>query len=191
MRKCSHQYQWRASITGVLAMCLCMCEKPPVTKGIDEPERSTLSLPVLIKGRIPVDRQLTDDQGRSLDATIVGRTLDTLQVVRKSDGLNAEISIAKLSAEDRKFAEELEVKPAPASFEVGLTRSSPDNNVDSYVQNRLDEIERLQEENRKLQTEAESTTNSMLSRSRMSTIRRNEAEIEKLNAAIKTFRSSK
>lgn len=194
------------AFTFVCALSLCMCEKPPAVtarakdqapdqsapKKVEEKHGLLPSIfPSLNKVAIPVDRVLTDNQGRSLDATIVGKSADAVQVVRKSDGLNAEIAIANLAENDRAFVEALDAVSPPDGFLVGRKKESGKKEPDPYIKSRLDEIARLEEENSRLQIEADSTTNSMVSKNRLNTIDKNEEEIEKLRTAIQLYRSSK
>lgn len=207
MQISSQLFRWRVGLTGALALSLCMCEKPPAVtaggggqssetpeppKAEEKPGLFPIQLPSFNKVEIPVDRILTDDQGRSLDATIVGKSAEAVQIIRKSDGLNAEIPIAKLAEKDRQFVDGLDMAAPPADFAVGRTREAASKKESNpYVQNRLDEIARLQEENIKLQIEADSSTNSMVVKNRLNTIEKNEQEIEKLRTAIHLHQNSK
>lgn len=61
----------------------------------------------------------------------------------------------------------------------------------AYIKSREDQIRKLEEENKRLLTEAETSLNKMLARSRMSTISKNESEIAKLKSAIQVYRQDK
>lgn len=58
-------------------------------------------------------RTLTDNAGRPLEATIIGRGTTSITVIRKSDGSRFDIPYDRLSAEDQAFAKTLPLAPAP------------------------------------------------------------------------------
>ena len=64
---------------------------------------------------LPVERVLTDNQGRPLDARIIGKNKTHLTVIRKLDGERFAIAIASLSDGDQDFvAGLLDQRPPPA-----------------------------------------------------------------------------
>jgi hypothetical protein len=67
----------------------------------------------IAKPTIPVRWTLTDVDGRSLDATIVGRNETTITIVRTADGKRFDLAMARLSEADRKRVSELDKKSAP------------------------------------------------------------------------------
>lgn len=169
------------------AALLTQCEKPAPSAA--EPQPETPLLPRLFPAKptpLPVERRLTDNGGRALDATIVARTESSLFVVRQSDGLQAEIPLATLSPDDQSFAAGLELKEPPPDFRKAAADPAKAPKP-PYVASREAEIERLTRENQRLLSEAESSTNEMLVRNRRSTIQKNEEEIAKLRSAIERY----
>jgi hypothetical protein len=127
----------------------------------------------IAKPTIPVRWTLTDVDGRSVDATIVGRTETTVTIVRSADGKRFDLALARLSEADRKRVGELDKKTAPSKhpMESSLYRmrrakldeidgriaelNSVYESTDSVIKRRsaLSELERLQAERGKVAEE--------------------------------------
>ncbi len=80
----------------------------------------------------PLARTLTSADGKSLEATIVGKTGTVLHIERTADGTRYELPIERLSEEDRRFAGKLAEQKPPV-----LKKTEPE---DPYVQSRKDRI---------------------------------------------------
>jgi hypothetical protein len=78
------------------------------------------------KPTIPVRWTLTDLDGRTVDAMIVGRNDTSITLVRTSDGKRFELAMDRLSESDRKRVGELDKKTAPTKhpMESSLYRMS-------------------------------------------------------------------
>lgn len=70
------------------------------------------SLPIS-KPTIPVQWTLTDVEGRSLEATIVGKRNSIITLVRTADGKRFDLSVDRLSEVDKKRVNALDNKTAP------------------------------------------------------------------------------
>lgn len=70
-------------------------------------------LPVA-KPTIPVRWTLTDLDGRTVDATIVGKNATSITLVRTADGKRFELPLARLSESDQKRVGDLAGKAAPS-----------------------------------------------------------------------------
>ena len=90
---------------------LASCEKPKVSK-VETPP------PVVVEPSFPVDRRLTDQQGRSIEATICGRVDQQIFILRKSDGMEAIIPFSKLSPADFDFVTTLPFQEPPSGFSL-------------------------------------------------------------------------
>ena len=130
---------------------------------------------------VPVDKVLTDTEGRELDAIVLGKNHTHLFVTRKVDNLNFEVAIETLSPADQKFAEAIPFQRPPSDF--------ADNKVyPPYIKSRLEAIADLEEKNEVLRGEISGTTNSMIVRTKETQIKKNEKEIERFRADIEKYR---
>ncbi|MCB1232742.1 MAG: hypothetical protein KDN19_21030 [Verrucomicrobiae bacterium] len=174
---------------------LANCEKPQSTTTSD-----TQSFPVSEKAftqvSFPIKRSLRDQSNRPLEAKILGKTPGKLFVVREADGLSFEIAIASLCQEDQDYANSLPIQVPPADFNRPTiptptpSKHSPENDDEPpYIANRKQSIKELEEQNQLLKYEIESTSNSMLVRTKNTQIEKNEIEINRLRADIERYRS--
>jgi len=72
---------------------------------------------------LPVERLLTDNEGRPLDARIIGKNKTHLTVIRKLDGERFSVAIASLSDADQDFVAGLLDQRAPPA-EPGQTKTA-------------------------------------------------------------------
>ena len=72
----------------------------------------------------PITRTLTDNTGRPLEATIIGRGVSSITVIRKSDGSRFEIPLGRLSPDDREYVASLPLFTAPLKAPIA-SPSSP------------------------------------------------------------------
>lgn len=122
-----------------------------------------------VKVSLPVDRQITNSSGNTLDVTITARYEKEIAVVRKSDSKAFILPIGKLSDDDSAFALTLPVskKPEPA---------------DPFVVNRQKLIEGHQNEILRLQQKLVSGT---LNTSQMRANVKREKDLEEKIAELK------
>ncbi len=64
---------------------------------------------------LPVRWTLTDVEGRSLEANVIGRSANSVTLVRVSDGKRFDLPVARLSEGDRKRVARLPLVAAPQS----------------------------------------------------------------------------
>lgn len=138
---------------------------------------------------LPLNRTITDLQGRSFDAKIIGKNDESIVVTRESDQKNFRIPIQNLAESDQKFVNRLRNSHVPAeiTIEGEANDTRPINGVPRYVAFRQEEIVRLYEEIERLRQEAKETSNAITSRSRYSEIERLDKEIAELRADIARF----
>lgn len=178
-------------ILSILALAQVGCEKPSST-GAETPMEDKVTILDFfpsppVKSPFPINRTIHDNQGRPLEGVIIAKTNDQIYVTRGFDGMSFKIAIDSLQDSDRKFAEELPDQVPPGDFRLGLP-TAPEE-IPAYILSRQDSIKRLVDENKRLQGEITSTSNTMLQRSRRSEIKRNEQEILRLEEAIKTYKT--
>lgn len=96
------------------------------------------------KTEFPVTRTLTDNAGRPLEATIIGRDTTSITVIRKSDGSRFDIPYDKLSAADQTFVVNLPLQPAsrpvPASS-AAQTRDDGERGILGFRRIKLKELD--------------------------------------------------
>ena len=129
---------------------------------------------------IPMQRTFVNDEGKSLEATVVGRTGQILHVQRNDDGARFELEFGKLGWKDRLFAERLpEQAPPPIVEKDGKETADP------YVTSRRTRIEELKRKEAEFTAEIESgALNNLLARKRREDLLSVEKEIIELQGAI-------
>ncbi len=140
---------------------------PPSGEGT---QKSTTPQPTL-----PARWTLTDVEGRTLQATIIGRNADTITIVREQDGKRFDLPVARLAEADRRRVATLPVRPAPP-------KSPMESSLYRMRRAKLDELQaRIDEVNRLI-----STTNSDIQwRSYNSELRRLYQEESKLHEELR------
>lgn len=162
---------WLAPLFFSILLGLSGCSKPELAEPEEEPVTAE---PVIEVVRLPVDRVLQDQEGRSIDATIIGREMETITIIRKSDSRRFDYPIAQLSEEDRQFVTELKLHSAPKERPA---KTEPEKE-DPYVQSRLDQIERLRLKLKDLEEHLkENSTNQII-------VRAYHRDVEKINEEI-------
>ncbi len=126
---------------------------------------------------IPVTRMLTNAEGKTLEATIVGKTGGILHLDRAGDGMRFELPVDKLSKQDQWFAFRLPEQDPPAAVV-----KEPE---DPYIASRRARIEELKKKQAALAAEIKSgAIDGMLARKRKDDLLAVDAEIKELQAAI-------
>ncbi len=134
---------------------------------------------------IPVRRTLTNADGRTIDAMIVGKTGATLHLDRRSDGVRFELPESTLGWSDRFFAWRLPEQsppppPPPEEEEPG----------DSYIASRSQRIEDLVRKRAEFVAEIESgSLSGILTRKRREDVIAIDREVAELGAAIEAHRT--
>lgn len=118
------------------------------------------------KPTIPVRWTLTDADGRTLDAMIVGKSSTTITLVRTADGKRFDLAMAMLSESDQTRVNQLDNKVAPSNHPM-------ESSLYRMGQARLDDVE-----NRIVEQIAiiDSTDSDIKRRSAYSELRRLKAE---------------
>jgi hypothetical protein len=102
------------------------------------------------KTEFPITRTLTDNTGRPLEATIIGRGMTSITVIRKSDGSRFDIPYDRLSAQDQAFVVKLPFHAAmPAAPGTNAAPSIPDNAERGILDFRRVKLRELDEQIRK------------------------------------------
>jgi hypothetical protein len=95
----------------------------------------------------PVRRTVTDNTGRPLEATIIGRNATSITVIRKSDGARFEIPYNRLSEADQAFVVTLPLHavsfPAPLETADSSPTDNPERGILGFRRIRLQEVDRL------------------------------------------------
>lgn len=175
------------------------CEKPASTSagaGGETESESKSGLPEIsgildaLPGRkekepektpLPVERVLFDNQGRELDATVVGRTALNLTVIRRADEMQFDIPVESLSVEDQAWARTLAFQAAPKMEETEAEKAAE---ADPYVQSRLDQIARLEAKIKRYEGLAKTGDNPMMRKTYMERIREWKQDILKMKYDI-------
>lgn len=131
---------------------------------------------------LPLDRTITNTQGKSLEVTIQGKDSVNLQVDRRADGERFEIPIQSLVWKDRIVAMRLPNEAAPPKVVVN------EKAVDPYVASRQKELAALREKRDLFEKELESNTlGEMLARKRKDDLAALQKEIRELEVAIEAY----
>jgi hypothetical protein len=103
-----------------------------------------------LKTEFPITRTLTDNTGRPLEATIIGRGITSITVIRKSDGSRFDIPYDRLSAEDQAFVVKLPFQAAmPPAPGTNTASPTPDNAERGILDFRRVKLRELDEQIRK------------------------------------------
>lgn len=132
------------------------------------------------KPEIPLTRTWTSQDGKSLEAEVVGRTGQILHLERSSDQQRFELPFGRLGWKDRIIATRLpeQAPPPPVVEKV----SEPE---DPYVENRRKAIADLVRKRAEYNAEIESgSLSSLLSRKRREDLLKVEEEIHELEGSI-------
>ena len=83
-----------------------------VNANIGESESGIWESPLFVHEAqtFPISRKIANEEGRTRDVMITGRTQDEIQFRTRPDHLNYSYAIEKLSPDDREFAQTLPVK---------------------------------------------------------------------------------
>jgi len=142
---------------------------------------SVFSWFLMIPG-FPLDRTITNSQGKSLDVTIQGKDSTNLYADRRADGERFTIPIRSLSFKDRLFAMVLPNEAAPPKV-------IPRKKEDGYVETRMKLIAELRVKLELYETEVRSQTlNDLLARKRYEDVLKIQNEIKALEVAIEGYK---
>ncbi|MGK0188421.1 MAG: hypothetical protein ACI9R3_004217 [Verrucomicrobiales bacterium] len=132
-----------------------------------------------VKSGLPIERTITDTNGRSLAVTIIGKDSDTITFIRKSDQKRYTIPLTKLSTGDRNSLNRFTNEAAPEK-----PAKKP-----QFIANREREIAKLRSKITRLGQEARSgDMDAMIRRQRYRQIDEAHIEIEKIEISITEYK---
>lgn len=135
------------------------------------------------KPEYPLDRTITNNQGKSLEVTIQGKDSVNLHVQRRSDGERFVIPTRSLVWQDQLVVMRLPNQEAPPK---AVTEDAVP--PDPYIASREKELKRLKEKRDLFVSELESKTlGTMLARKRQGDLLAVEKEIRELEVAIRNY----
>lgn len=130
---------------------------------------------------LPVERELTNAEGKSFAATVIGKEDEEVVLVRQADGKRFTISLDMLSEKDREYLDEFRDREAPKE-EVKVEDLPP------FVVRRIEEIKKLRRRIEQMKLELKSgTLNRILANQRRKQIADAEQEIRKLIVSISDY----
>lgn len=137
---------------------------------------------------LPVDRVLTDSQGRELDATVIGRNSLRLTVVRRADEARFDIAIEDLSVEDQAWARTLTFQAVPLESDGtdGAGSGAP-KEVPPYIKSREERIAHLEERIVRYKSMGKSSSNTIMRKEYISKVIDMKKEIDELKTDIQTY----
>lgn len=160
------------------------CEKP-------EKLEESVSMPfpdTPLEPTFPIERAITDLQGRKLTVSILGKTGNDIFFTRQVDGKHFRLAISRLSPSDREFVRNLPSLAPPSGLKIEGEENGNTLARDSrYVAIRREKIQELKDEKSRLYEEAEVTSNRITMRTNYSEIERIEKEIEELETDIDSY----
>ncbi len=177
-------------VTGFLAaIFLNSCEQPklavpevePVQElVVEEKKPSLLDEAPLPMSVFPVERTLINQKGQELHVAIIGRDVDSIIIIRKSDRKEYSLPIDMLGADDQKYCKRLPyIRPKKTK-----QAKKEKEKEDPYVANREKDIKKLQEERQDLGSSLAGETNQMTVRNKSSKIEKLTQEINRLQTQI-------
>ncbi len=160
------------------------CEKPEIAE-----ESGSAPFPdTPLTPTFPIERAITDLQGRELKVSIVGKTGDDIFFTRQVDGKNFRLAISRLSPSDREFVRQLPSLAPPSGLKIeGETDQNASSEQPRYVSIRNERIKELEDEKNRLYEETDLTTNMIKVRTNRSEIERIDKEISELKADIQSY----
>ncbi|MDF1861426.1 MAG: hypothetical protein P1U87_14515 [Verrucomicrobiales bacterium] len=142
----------------------------------------------VFKETYPVQREISNQSGQTIDALIQGRVGDTLHFDRLPGGERYERNLDELSWKDRLFAFRLGQHTPPVVFEV-TEQKEKKKPVDPYIQNRIDRISELRDKVTMFEKEvASGTLSSILQGRRQDQLIELNNEIKELEVSIETYK---
>lgn len=117
-----------------LVSCGELLPEPTPRKESVESDRLEYGKIPLVVPTLPVRWKLTDHSGRSIDAMIVGKSGDSITLIRVSDGKRFELPVVRLSEEDQK-----RVKPVPIT--MAPSRHPLESSHYRMTHSKLDEVD--------------------------------------------------
>lgn len=163
------------------------CEKPEILE-----ESGSAPFPTTpLHPTFPIEREITDLQGRKLKVSIIAKTGDDIIFTREIDGKTFRLPILQLASEDRTFAAQLLPKAPPEGLAIeGESSSNEGDSEPRYVTSRKEEIRQLELEYTNLREEAEATSNSITRRSNYSEMERLNEKIAELKIEIQVYQEN-
>lgn len=128
----------------------------------------------------PIERTLTNTEGRTVNAIIVGRDGEDLFIERLPDKAEFDIPVDSLTVRDKIFAFRLRDSPRP--------KKAAKKKEDRYIQIRRDEIDSLKKQEELFHKElASGTLDESMVRKRQDDLAKVQKEIRSLELAIETY----
>jgi len=144
------------------ALLLSSCEPPKVEKVGASVKEYVIVAPAprvqtATKSSLPLERTITNSEGKQIAVTITGKTFDKIQFIRKADGKNYALPISSLSIADQQFLTTVE-----SSGEENLEESERPSGLtpvlEVKLQNAHERHSRVIEEIEALEAKQRSTT---------------------------------
>lgn len=180
------------SLVSLGLLALVSCEKPQKIDASLKPEKPSEkhsekpagpSIPDMVK--TPVDRTITDNNGRSLEVRIIARSGTHVRMVRLSDGLKFDLPFAELSEDDRRFVIRIPETPYLGSLAARPSSVGREKReTPPYIKSREEAISRLEIKLQEQREELESDSSSFSEGKTSPRVSRMEKEVEKTNAEI-------
>lgn len=141
----------------------------------------------VFKETYPVQREISNRKGQTIEVLIQGRVGDTLHFDRLPGGQRYEWDLDELSWKDRLFAFRLGQQTPPVVLEV--VEKEKKKPVDPYIQNRIDRISDLRERISMFEKEiASGTLSSILQGRRQDQLIEMNNEIKELEVSIESYK---
>lgn len=141
----------------------------------------------VFKETYPVQREISNRKGQTIEVLIQGRVGDTLHFDRLPGGQRYEWDLDELSWKDRLFAFRLGQQTPPVVLEV--VEKEKKKPVDPYIQNRIDRISDLRERISMFEKEiASGTLSSILQGGRQDQLIEMNNEIKELEVSIESYK---
>lgn len=180
-----------AVYTFIAATFFAGCERPERSiRAKKEPASAPPSVVTTPPLKYPVDHALQDQRNRTIQAVIVGRSMERVFFIRSTDGLKAGVPINQLSPRDQAFVLSLPLQPPPSDFFQGdqvskrpEMKAAPDLN-EAYVSSREADIAQLERDKEVIRREIHDSISNLQKRNLQTKLDKIEKEIARLQAQI-------
>ena len=167
-----YQHIRKIGVCSIFSLAIA-CQDPKLKK--EESVDTSIGIVPINSIEFPISKTLHDSQGRPLNASIIGRSVSELTVIRTDDNRRFQLPISNLSKEDQKFAANLPIYVAPASPKP--------NERSQYIENREKELERMRAEVEELESKIK------LGNPKSPRVRGYEREMDKIKGEIERLQS--